>query len=481
MESIHITPRKESGQDCLPGAVDSILDTVGSTPLVRLHRVVQGVRAQVYAKAEFFNPAGSVKDRVGLAIIEAAEANGTLKPGGTIVEATSGNTGAGLALAAAIKGYHCVFVLPDKMSDEKIRYLRAFGARVVITPTAVLPEDPRSYYQVAKRIVAETPNAILADQYFNPANPQAHYRTTAPEIWDQTGGRVAVFVAGMGTGGTISGVAKYLKRMNHAVKVVGVDIAGSLLYETWKRGHVPDDPRLKPYKIEGIGEDFVPGTLDLNLVDEVVQVDDREFFLMARRLVREEGLFTGGSSGSAVAGLLKSKLVRSLEADEIAVVLLPDTGSRYLSKFYDDNWMRENDFLPDERSLATIGDVLARQDGFDLVTVEPDARMIDVVEAMKRYEISQVPVVGEDERLVGIVSEVDLLDHLIHSGHIHDPDETISPMVNPDVMTASPGDRLQSVLGGLERGRNLIVIEDGRPVGILTKIDIIDYLAGQLK
>jgi len=259
-----------------PKPVSSILDTIGNTPLVRLNRIGAGKLAcTVFAKVEFFNPAGSVKDRIGNAIIDDAERSGRLKPGGTIVEATSGNTGAGLAIAAAVRGYRCVFVMPDKMSDEKIRFLRAFGARVVITPTAVGPEDPRSYYNVAKRIAAETPNAILANQYHNPANPQAHYETTGPELWEQTEGKIDVFVAGMGTGGTITGTARYLKEKNPNVKVVGVDIMGSLLYDTWKLGRMPEDPYLKTYQIEGIGEDFVPSTLDLSLIDEVTQVDDR--------------------------------------------------------------------------------------------------------------------------------------------------------------------------------------------------------------
>src|SRR5512139_52292 len=265
----------------------NILQTIGQTPLVQLNRIVSGVSAgTTFAKVESFNPGGSVKDRIALSIIEDAEQRGLLKPGGTIVEATSGNTGAGLALAAAVKGYKCVFVMPDKMSEEKVRYLRAFGARVIITPTAVLPDDPRSYYSVARRIVAETPNSLLANQYHNPANPAAHYRTTGPEIWEQTAGQIDVWIAGMGTGGTITGTARYLKERNPNIQVVGVDILGSRLYDTWKLGYVPTEPFLKTYKIEGIGEDFVPGTLDLSLVDEVVQVDDRESFLMARRLVR---------------------------------------------------------------------------------------------------------------------------------------------------------------------------------------------------
>lgn len=482
MGSIRISGTKtRKEQVCLPDAAESILDTIGHTPLVRLNRMLGGqVACDVYAKVEYLNPAGSVKDRVGLAIIEDAEKAGRLKPGGTIVEATSGNTGAGLAIAAAVKGYKCVFVMPDKMSEEKIRFLRAFGARVVITPTAVGPDDPRSYYSVARRIVNETPNSILANQYHNPANPEAHYKTTGPEIWEQTGGQIAVFIAGMGTGGTITGVARYLKERNPDVKVVGVDIAGSLLYDTWKLGRMPEDPYLKTYKIEGIGEDFVPSTLDLSLIDEVVQVTDRESFLAARQLVKAEGMFAGGSSGSAIAGIPKSQIMRNLGPDQIAVVLLPDSGSRYLSKFYDDNWMRENDFLPDERTQTTVADVMGRREGFELVTVTSEARMTDVVDLMKSYEISQVPVVSEEGRLVGIVTEVDLLDHLIHANHMHDPDETIAPMVNPNAMTAMLNDRLESVLAAFERGRVITVVDSGMPVGILTKIDIIDYLAQQL-
>lgn len=463
-----------------PKPVSSILDTIGNTPLVRLNRIGAGKLAcTVFAKVEFFNPAGSVKDRIGNAIIDDAERSGRLKPGGTIVEATSGNTGAGLAIAAAVRGYRCVFVMPDKMSDEKIRFLRAFGARVVITPTAVGPEDPRSYYNVAKRIAAETPNAILANQYHNPANPQAHYETTGPELWEQTEGKIDVFVAGMGTGGTITGTARYLKEKNPNVKVVGVDIMGSLLYDTWKLGRMPEDPYLKTYQIEGIGEDFVPSTLDLSLIDEVTQVDDRESFLMARQLVRDEGMFCGGSAGSAVAGLLKSKIVRGLKPDQIAVVLLPDSGSRYLSKFYDDNWMRENNFLPDDRSQIRVIDVLRKRMGRELIKVTPHARMTDVVNLMKSHEISQVPVVGDDGRLLGIVTEVDLLDHLINAKHVHDPEETIASMINPNAISVGPESSLESVLSVFERGRVILVVEDERPIGIITKIDVIDYLAGQ--
>lgn len=463
-----------------PKPVSSILDTIGNTPLVRLNRIGAGKLAcTVFAKVEFFNPAGSVKDRIGNAIIDDAERSGRLKPGGTIVEATSGNTGAGLAIAAAVRGYRCVFVMPDKMSDEKIRFLRAFGARVVITPTAVGPEDPRSYYNVAKRIAAETPNAILANQYHNPANPQAHYETTGPELWEQTEGKIDVFVAGMGTGGTITGTARYLKEKNPNVKVVGVDIMGSLLYDTWKLGRMPEDPYLKTYQIEGIGEDFVPSTLDLSLIDEVTRVDDRESFLMARQLVRDEGLFCGGSAGSAVAGLLKSKIVRGLKPDQIAVVLLPDSGSRYQSKFYDDNWMRENNFLPDDRSQIRVIDVLRKRMGRELIKVTPHARMTDVVNLMKSHEISQVPVVGDDGRLLGIVTEVDLLDHLINAKHVHDPEETIASMINPNAISVGPESSLESVLSVFERGRVILVVEDERPIGIITKIDVIDYLAGQ--
>ncbi len=460
-----------------PNYYQNILETVGQTPLVRLNRLTAGATAgTALAKVESFNPGGSVKDRVGLAIVEDAERRGLLHPGGTIVESTSGNTGMGLALAAIVKGYRCVFVMPDKMSEEKVRLLRAMGARVVITPTAVAPDDPRSYYKVAQRIVDETPNAILANQYHNPANPQAHYATTGPELWEQTAGQIAVLVAGMGTGGTISGTGRYLKAQNPRIKVVGVDIQGSLLYETWKEGRLPADPHPKTYKIEGIGEDFLPSTMDLGVIDEVVQVDDRESFQMTRRLVREEGLFVGGSSGSAVAGLLKSGCVRELQPGQIAVVLLPDSGDRYLSKIFDDNWMRENGFLVPDRSDGTVASLLDRRRELPLVTAAADERVTSVVEKMKRYDISQLPVIDGERRLIGVISEADVLDHLLHADHIHDPEETIGPLVNPNIITVSRETSVQNVSAAFEQGKVAAVTEDGRLVGMLTKIDLIDYL-----
>lgn len=463
----------------IPQYSRTILETIGKTPLVQLHQSVNGIMATVLAKVEFFNPGGSIKDRIGLAIIEDAERTGKLRRGGTIVEATSGNTGAGLAIAAAVKGYKTVFVMPDKMSEEKIRFLRALGARVIITPTSVAPEDPRSYYSVARRIVQETPNSILANQYHNPANPLAHYRSTGPELWDQTAGQIDVLVAGMGTGGTISGIGRYLKEQNPNVKIVGVDIEGSLLQETWKLGRMPEDPHPKTYKIEGIGEDFIPSTLDLGLVDEVVQVSDRESFQMTRRLVREEGIFCGGSSGSAVAGLLKSEIIRDLPPGAIVVVILPDSGNRYLSKVFDDTWMRENGFFESEQQ-SSVGDVLKSHTERKLITAYPEDRMNIVVGWMKQHDISQVPVVNHTGQLIGIVTEMDLLDHLLHAGHVHDPEETIASLVNPNVVSVSAITPVDTVLNSFERGKVVIVTQNDQPVGILTKIDLIDYLTAAM-
>jgi len=284
---------------------DDILQTIGKTPLVRLNRLGRGLSCPIYAKVESFNPGGSVKDRIAVNMIEEAERSGRLKPGGTVVEATSGNTGLGLAMVCAKKGYRSIFVLPDKMSQEKVRLLRAFGARVVITPTAVAPEDPQSYRSVARRLVSETPNAILANQYHNPENPRSHYLTTGPEIWEQTGGRVTDVVAGMGTGGTISGIGRYLKEQRPSIRIVGVDPVGSLLLEAWQQGRVPEGIETKSYKVEGIGEDFLPSTLDLSVMDEVIRIGDKESFLWARRLVREEAIFAGGSSGAAIAAAVR--------------------------------------------------------------------------------------------------------------------------------------------------------------------------------
>jgi cystathionine beta-synthase len=455
------------------GAADikeTILDSIGNTPLVRLHKLARGVRPALLAKVEFLNPGGSVKDRIGLGMIEAAEREGKLRPGGTIVEGTSGNTGVGLAIAAAIKGYKTIFVMPDKMSEEKIRLLRAFGARVVITPTNVMPDDPRSYYSVSRRLAEETPNAILAGQYWNPANPAAHYQTTGPELWRQTGGRISAFIAGMGTGGTISGTGKYLKERNPDIKIVGVDPVGSLYTHYFESGELGE---AHSYKVEGVGEDFLPTTMDFSVVDDVVQVTDKESFLMTRRLVREEGLFGGGSCGLAMAGALKWLRAEgsALGEDEMVVVLLPDSGSRYLSKIFDDTWMRENSFLEPN----TVADLLAGRER-EVITASEDTSIEAAIRQMKTHAISQLPVLDATGKLHGIIGEGDLLDYLISGGAM---DHTIAELHAHEVATIDPDtplDELSSIFG---RNQAAVVVRDDAVAGIVTKIDVIDFLASR--
>ncbi|MEQ8671687.1 MAG: cystathionine beta-synthase [Aggregatilineales bacterium] len=461
---------------------DNILGTMGNTPLVRLGRVARGVRAQVIAKVEYFNPGSSVKDRIGITIIEDAERNGTLKPGGTVVESTSGNTGVGLAIAAAIKGYKCVCVLPDKMSDEKIRVLRAYGARVVVTPTNVEPDDPRSYYSVARKIVEETPNSILANQYHNPVNPQTHYDSTGPEIWRQTAGKIDVFVAGMGTGGTISGVGRFLKEMNPKIQIVGVDPIGSILHDYFYSGKMTE---AHSYKVEGVGEDFIPSTYDFDVIDDVVQVTDKESFLMTRRVVREEGMFVGGSCGFAVAGALRYAAERDLGPDKMVVVLLPDSGSRYLSKIFDDNWMRENQFLESSWMENTVATVLNRKTRHGIVVAHCTDTIAETIAKLKDMDVSQLPVVGEREQLLGVVNEVNLLSYMLRqqggeAAHIALEDAGV---IETNVPTLSAETPIESVMSVFTTEKIALVTEqapnseDRHVMGILTQIDLLDFLS----
>ncbi|MFW5691136.1 MAG: cystathionine beta-synthase [Chloroflexota bacterium] len=469
-----------------PMIFDNVLGTMGNTPLVRMNRLTRGLRAQIVAKVEYFNPGGSVKDRIGITIIEDAEQRGLLKPGGTIVEATSGNTGVGLAIAAILKGYKSVFVMPDKMSDEKIRVLRAYGARVVVTPTNVEPEDPRSYYSVARQIVEDTPNSILANQYHNPVNPQTHFDTTGPEIWQQTAGKVDVFVAGMGTGGTITGVGRYLKQMNPKIQIVGIDPVGSILHDYFYTGKITE---AQSYKTEGIGEDFIPSNYDFDVIDDIVRVSDKESMLMTRRLVREEGIFGGGSCGSAVAGAIKYATERDLGPEKLVVVLLPDNGSRYLSKIFDDNWMRENRFLESDWENTTVAAVLDRRGAHDLVVAHCQETVGEAVAKLKSTDVSQLPVVGRRGQLLGVVTEVSLLNYLLTNAGDGSRTklEDLRDSILTNVPTISASTPVETVISMFSTSRLALIIEpleggeagDRRVVGILTQIDLLDFLANR--
>lgn len=449
---------------------DSVLKAVGNTPIVRLNRVAQGVKANVYVKLEYMNPAGSIKDRIALQIVNDAERTGALKPGGTIVEATSGNTGMGLAMVAAARGYKCIFVMPDKMSEEKIRALRAFGAKVVLTPTAVEPSDPRSYYSVSRKLAEETPGAFYANQYHNPQNPVTHYVSTGPEIWEQMDGKIDVLVCGMGTGGTISGIGKFLKEKNPKIKVVGVDPVGSLYYDYFKTGAMTD---AYSYKVEGIGEDFLPSTMDFQYVDDVVRVNDRECFEMTRALVREEGVFCGGSCGAAVVGALKYCQLRD-EALNV-LVILPDSAARYLSKIFDDGWMRENRFLEPEIRLGRVRDLLEGREHLAAVTAQKDETVGAIVSRMKEYGFSQLPVTGDDGNVVGIVNERKVLGRMLE--HPRALEESIEPLIEGNYCVVDPDTTIAVLSDLFSRARIAIVMEGKNISAIISRIDLIDYMA----
>ena len=447
--------------------LDSFLDAVGDTPLVRLNKVARGVPPAVLAKLEMLNPGGSVKDRIGLRMIEAAERAGALKPGGTIVEPTSGNTGHGLAIAAAIRGYKCIFVMPDKMSQEKISLLRAYGAEVVITPTSVPPESPESYYRVADRLTEEIPGAFQPNQYFNEDNPAAHEATTGPEIWRQTDGRITAFVAGVGTGGTITGAARFLKAQNPDVLVVGADPEGSIF-----SGDV------HTYLTEGIGEDFWPKTFDPSLVDRYVRVSDRDAFRMARRITREEGILVGGSSGTAVVAAVE--VARELGPDDVVVVILPDTGRNYLSKLYSDTWLLQYG-LTDRPEIVRVEEVLEAKHGElpPVVTVNAHDRVRQAIDALQRYSISQAPVVREPSmdvaQFVGSIRERELLDRIFR-----DPDALqadVAEVMGPPIAMVEFDEPVDVAFEALQQGTAVLVVKAGQVLGVLTRADLLEFLA----
>ncbi len=443
---------------------DTILQSVGWTPLVRLRRLADGVPATVAVKVESMNPGGSVKDRVGMAMITEAEHRGWLRPGGTIIEATAGNTGVGLAMVAAVRGYRCIFVLPDKMSSEKIALLKAYGAEVVVTPTNVPPDSPESYNGVADRLAREIPGAWRPNQFTNLANPEIHYRSTGPEIWEQTEGRVTVFVAGVGTGGTLSGVARYLKERNADIKIVGADPEGSVL-----SGGSP-----RPWKVEGIGEDFVPRTFNSQLVDDWVRVSDAESFHVARALARREGILAGGSSGTNVAAALR--YARRLGREELVVTMVCDTGRNYLSKFFDDEWLAANNLLLSERPAHSIADLLHRRGPRPLVTVTPEATVAEAIECMQSANISQLPVL-KDGKAVGSIQEVTLA-RVLHD--YDDPDRvTVGEIMARPLPVLDVRVHLDEAYRLLLSGNTgVLAVNDGKVVDIITRIDLVEYWHG---
>jgi cystathionine beta-synthase len=469
------TSSKRSAEPRNRTPYDDVLALIGWTPLIRLNRVTRGMRTPVYVKAEFFNPGGSIKDRIGGPIIERFEREGTLKPGGTIVEGTSGNTGVGLAIVAALKGYKCIFTMPDKMSQEKVRLLKAFGAEVIVTPTAVPPDHPDSYVMMAKRIAHETPNAVLANQFYNDANPEAHYDTTGPEIWEQTEGRVTHFVYAAGTGGTITGVGRYLKEKNSKIQIVAGDPVGSILAEMW-RTKGEGKPEGVPYKVEGIGQDKIPGTLDMGLIDDFMTVSDKESFAMARRLTREEGLFVGGSSGLIVHVALH--VARRIDDPKALVVAaLPDTGERYLSKLYNDEWMRENQLLDADRTtLAFVLDAKSRQDGKTpvIVSVAPGATVRQALRLMSLHNVSQLPVM-DGPNCVGSVSDWSLSARSLDDTKLLDA--TVSQVMDAPFPVVEIGQPVDGVAKLLSKSNPAVLVRsNGTLQGIVTRSDMLHYM-----
>ncbi|MBN9747306.1 cystathionine beta-synthase [Amycolatopsis sp. A1MSW2902] len=452
---------------------EHIVDLVGNTPLVKLNSLTRGLKPLVLAKVEYVNPGGSVKDRIALRMIEAAEASGELRPGGTIVEPTSGNTGVGLAMVAQRKGYQCVFVCPDKVSEDKRNVLRAYGARVVVCPTAVAPEHPDSYYNVSDRLVREIEGAWKPNQYANPENPASHYHSTGPELWRQTDGKITHFVAGVGTGGTISGTGKYLKEVSDGrVQVVGADPEGSVYSGGTGR----------PYLVEGVGEDFWPETYDRNVADQIIPVSDAHSFEITRRLATEEGLLVGGSCGMAVAAALK--LAEGLTEDDVVVVLLPDGGRGYLTKVFNDAWMSSYGFLPPDSSGATVGDVLTRKSGAlpSLVHSHPNETVAEAVAILAEFGVSQMPVVSAEPpvmaaEVVGAVNERDLLDALF-TGKAHMADRLETHM-SPPLPTIGAGEQVSAAMKALEGADGALVLIDGKPAGVVTRHDLLAFLAGR--
>jgi cystathionine beta-synthase len=439
----------------------NILGAVGRTPLIRLNRIAAGVPSSIYVKAEFLNPGGSVKDRIGISMIEAAEREGLLKPGNTIIEATAGNTGVGLAQAAAIKGYRLIVVMPDKMSQDKIGLLRAYGAEVVITATNVPPDSPESYNGVADRLAGEIPGSFRPNQFHNPNNPQIHYLTTGPEIWEDSGGQVEVFVAGIGTGGTISGTARYLKEKNRNIIIVGADPEGSILSG--------DSPR--SFKVEGIGEDFIPKTFNRQIVDEMVRVSDKESFNTARRLARLEGILAGGSSGTALAAALKFAI--RLKRPHIIVVLLPDTGRNYLTKIYNDAWMQENGFWETrQQNGLPIGEVLrAKMTPRALISVKPREKLSHAINLMQTYNISQLPVI-ENDRITGSLSESTIMK-LLHDGLDVNNQEISAVMAKPLPSLKAEADVSEAYRILLSGVSGIVVTQEGKGIGFVTRADLI--------
>ncbi|MGI8406613.1 MAG: cystathionine beta-synthase [Thermomicrobiales bacterium] len=488
MSSTALTPGVADSTKVRKRMFANVIEALGDTPLVRLNSVTKGIRTPVYAKLEMMNPGGSVKDRIGIRMIEEAERRGWLHPGGTIVEPTSGNTGVGLAMAAAVKGYRCIFVMPDKVSTEKVQLLRAYGAEVVTTPTSVERDSPQSYYSVADRLTREVPNAFQPNQYFNPQNPRTHYEATGPEVWEQTSGKVTHFVAGVGTGGTISGSGRFLKDQNPEIKVVGADPEGSIYTSSI----------IHQYKVEGVGEDFWPGSFDRNVVDEWFQVTDTEALIMARRVTREEGILVGGSCGLAVHAAVE--LARRLDdPDALIVVLLPDSGRGYLSKIYNDDWMRENGFLSRFTSPSRMGNLVeARTGGVpNVVAVGCDQTVREAIELLREYEVSQLPVVrdaasgtgssgectgpkaGEPVEVHGIIGSLQertLLNHIFKNPDVMNA--RVSEVMDGPFNLVDANEEIERVIPVLAASSPAVLVQrDGILIGVITRADILDYVA----